>query len=301
MLEREQWARAEKLLETLRASVGRCTADGKRVAVQLSGGLDSAVVQAIAKSSALYCCTWPDFDNITLARYAACGFEVKPVTFTREELVATVPEVARLTHGKGTWSQVCQWHLANAMAADGIEVVLNGEGSDELLGGYSRYRILYWLDRMYHDPKLAEYQGIVDRVVGTRIEVLTRLLGRDPLCFACRGEFNVPDAAANDERVGLPELIRFERDVAAAHGIEHRHPFMDPEVVSFAHGLPLEDMVDETHCKVVLRRVAVLLGISDHIIDEQTKRGLVIPQSWRPDGEPMWSHGWFDRLMQEHS
>jgi len=300
-------SKEHELVSLLYAAVAKCSIGAKKLAVQLSGGLDSAVIQAIADCPNLYCCTWEDQDNLSIASLAAKGHEIKTVTFTRDDMLEVLPTIAKLTGGRGTWSQVCQYFLGKAMAADGVDVVLNGEGSDELFGGYSRYRILYWLDKMYRDPRLAAYDSIVNHVVGHAEEVLVRALDRvtshDVAVEQAKGakwERGLVGAMASvEETVGLAELIGFERDIAAHHGIEHRWPYMDRAVQDFAHALEPDEMVDDAFCKVMLRRAAHILGVDWSIINEKTKRGLFIPQSWRPEGEPMWSRGWFDRLMAE--
>jgi len=299
--------KVHRLVTLLEQAVEKCSDGAENMAVQVSGGLDSAIIQAIAKCPRIYCCTWKDQDNLSIAKLAAKGQPVRPVTFTREQMIDVLPEIARVTGGRGTWSQVCQWFLGKAMAEDGVDVVLNGEGADELFGGYSRYRILYWLDQMYRDERLGAYDAIVNHVVGEPESVLVRMLDRvEPhdraLDMARKGSWArglVGAAADIDEHEGLQELLGFERDIAACHGIEHRWPFMDSAVQDFAHRLDADELVNDTHCKVMLRRAAVVLGVDRRIIDEKTKRGLFIPQAWRPDGAPMWSRQWFSELMRE--
>jgi asparagine synthetase B (glutamine-hydrolysing) len=300
---------AVKLIELLTKSIDKCTEGTKTVAVQLSGGLDSAIVQALTRSRLVYCITWPEEDNISTARLASCGAEVRPVTFTYEEMLEVLPEVARLTDGEGTWTQVCQWFCARQMAEDGVTLVLNGEGSDELFWGYPRYKVLKRLDANYSDPKLADYQdATVYKVHGSPRDAVVNMLSRtmspesarmaltnyEDFTRGCAGAM-----ASVEENVGLKELIEFERIVAEAHGIEHKWPFIDPDVVSFAHSLDPDKLITETHCKAVVRRAAAILGVNTDIVNETTKKGLFIPQSWRPENEPKWSRKWFTELMKE--
>ena len=304
-----------KLQSLLEAAVIRCMGHG-RTALQLSGGLDSAVIQAIGHFDDLYCCTWPEFDNITAARQASLGRPITPVTFTREELLVTLPDVARVTEGKGTWSQCCQWIMAQRMKADGIQVVLNGEGADELFGGYARYRVLYWIEQMLSDPHLVEYLGVIEHTLAAMAcnmgvggdrealrgflvnRMLTRTSPHDGYNGDKRGDM-LAMVADHDERVGLKELVGFEDAIFQEHGIVHFHPFMDPEVVEFAHTIPTGWKVTETESKHVLRLVARRLGVNPAITNEVTKRGLVIPPTWAPGDAKKWSRGWFERFMEE--
>lgn len=304
----------DHLTRLLTASVDRALGDRRAVALQISGGLDSAVIQAIAGLDALYCCTWPEFDNIAAATLAAKGHRVHEVTFTREEMIeVALPEVAKLTQGRGTWSQCCQWFLARAMASDGIKVVLNGEGADELFWGYSRYRVLYWLQRMIDDPRLEEYSGVIrhmleipaGRPVGQTLAA--RMLARTDPRGAGRlmgtweraGDRMLDTIARVDSNDGLPTLTGFEEVIALAHGIEHRWPYLAPEICAFADTLRPTDKIDAGESKRILREVARGLGVHRDIITETTKRGLVVPPTWAPEGDRRWSRGWFDRLMAE--
>jgi asparagine synthase (glutamine-hydrolysing) len=306
--------KAQALLALLESSVENCLAGPGPHALQLSGGLDSAIIQAIGGLDRLYCCTWPEFDNLTAAAKAAGGRGITTVTFSRGEMLeVALPEVARLTEGKGTWSQCCQWFLARAMARDGVVVEVNGEGADELFHGYARYRVLWWLEQMAVDPHLAEYGGIIRTVLAAerfgqdwRQEAAARLLGRTRcweravvLAAQNTGATLVDTCAAVDEADGLQSLIDAERTVAAAHGLEHRWPFMDPRVVVFAHQLAPADKVTFRESKHALREVARHLGIHPDIVDEQTKRGLVVPPTWAPKDAPRWSRGWFDQAMAD--
>lgn len=304
----------DHLMMLLTASVARSIGDKRGVALQISGGLDSAVIQAIAGLDELYCCTWPEFDNMERAKLAAMNHPVREVTFTREEMIeVALPEVAKLTQGRGTWSQCCQWFLARAMAADGIKIELNGEGSDELFWGYSRYRVLYWLQRMIDDPLLEEYSGVIrhmleapaDRPIGQTLA--HRMLARtDPRgagrlmgAWQRAGDRMLDTVARVDGFDGLPTLTRFEEVIAVAHGLEHRWPFLAPEIVAFADTLRPTDKIDAGESKRILRQVARELGVHRDIITETTKRGLVVPPTWAPKGDRQWSRGWFEELMRE--
>lgn len=306
MTTREKVQELRKLLEE---AVYACAADKSITALQLSGGLDSAIVQAIGGFDHLYCCTWPDFDNLVAAEKAARGKPVKPITFSRSEMIEiALPEVARITEGQGTWSQCCQWFMAREMARDGMLVELNGEGADELFGGYARYRILYWLDRMMEDRHLEEYQGYVHHVLGADREGLVKRLmersaPKEPLdgvrhALSCGAAMS--DAIGLvDYRVGLMALLRHEDAIAASHNLEHRHPFMNEDVIAFAAELTEDDKITAYESKRILREVARDLGVHQDITEEKTKRGLVVPPQWAPAGAAKWSRDWFDKLMAE--
>jgi len=276
----------------------------------LSGGLDSAIIQAIARLDHLYCVTWPEQDNITAARLAARGFPVTEVTFSREEMLDALPEVYRLTHGTGSWSQVCQWFAARRAQADGIEVLLTGECADELFGGYTRYRVLHYLDKIFADYRLVAYKGIIRHVLGIDgpRDAAARMIARTvPTAEAYelidKHAANVTSAVEMARLVdlhhGLPPLLVNETACLQAFGAEVRFPFGHPMVREAAGRLFPDERVTSEYCKAPLRVVARELGVPDMIVEEQTKKGLFIPQAWRPDGEPLWSTRWFQEIMAQ--
>ncbi|GJE85961.1 asparagine synthetase domain-containing protein [Phanerochaete sordida] len=83
-------------------------------------------------------------------------------------------------------------------------VLLNGLGSDELLGGYGRFRTAY---------KAAGWQAIIDELQLELDRIPTRNLGRDDR-------------------------------VISSHGKETRHPFLSLSVVSFLSSLPVHMKLD---------------------------------------------------------
>jgi asparagine synthetase B (glutamine-hydrolysing) len=298
----------ERLTKALQEAVLEPLATGKRVAIQLSGGLDSAILQALAQVDDLYCVTFPEVDNLTAAKLAAFGRDVKPVTFTKDEMIdVALPEVAKLTNGKGTWSQRRQWFIARAAAEDGVEMMLTGEGADEYFGGYARYRILWWLDQMMADPHLESYDSILNHMFGRKRTILVKMLSRTlPQDQAARMvDLDDPirllaeSCASVEAHNGLRALLKFGRSMVEAHGMECDFPYMHPRVLGVAQHLTPDWKINAISSKVALRTVANDLGVHPAIINEQTKKGLFVPTEWRDPTEPPWSRRWFERLMED--
>ncbi len=296
------------IIKLISESIQKCLEGAKKPALQISGGLDSAIIQAIAKIENLYCCTFPldNINNMEIAELAAKGVKVNPVTFTYNEMLDVLPAVKSLTDGKGTWSQVCQYILCKKMAQDGCDVVLTGEGADELFGGYARYRILHHLDKIWNDPKLSAYHGIAHVVPGTRRELLVRMLSRnmhrsfvDEMIPQDCSDSLVRIAMNFEEKYSLPALLQFGQSMAEAHGMKCMFPYMAQTVVEYAHGLDSMDFVDDQYNKVILRHAALALDVHPDIVNEKTKRGLFIPPNWRPSDAPTkWGREWFEKLME---
>lgn len=287
----------ERLTQTLTDAIRVRLAPDAASAVLVSGGLDSAIIQAVARMPRVYCCTFPadGIDCMPAAQRAAAGAEVVPVTFGLEAAQRALSHVAYHLDTPGTWSALGHWFLAHAMAEDGMRVVLSGEGADELFAGYSRYRVVWWLAQARRDPHLRDYQAVVDLMVGgDDPDFLARLMDRSPAGrrrrhalelverFAGDGDDLVTILARIEWHTSMQVLLRMADRMYAAVGIENRAPFLDVRVIELAAQIPTDMKVTLTASKAILRDVAAQLGVDRQIVDDTDKRGLVVPWNrWR--------------------
>lgn len=275
-------------------AIATCGYTEGRSAVLVSGGLDSAIIQAVARTPRVYCLTFPadQIDPMDLARAAAPGAEIVPVTFGLREAEAALDKIAWHLDTPATWPALAYWFLAERMAADGVRVVLTGDGADELFGGYSRYRALWWLTRMRADPGLRGYGSLCDQAVGADREVLARMLDRGDADRARElvdehGAWSAPmDLASRMARIDwhttMQVNLRMVDRMMMAHGIENRSPFLDVRVVEAAFRLPGERKIAADESKAPLRAVARSLGVPESIVSDRQKVGLAVPWNrWR--------------------
>lgn len=316
------WEAVDGTEERLRAAIETRArlAPGVGGTVLVSGGLDSALVQAVVKAPRVYCVTFPEdgFGTLEQARWAAPGAEVVPVTFNREEAVAALPEVAEHLCTPATWSALGDWFVARAVAADGFKVVLSGEGADELFAGYARYRALWHLERAAEaaaseDPLLGEYGGYWDRLLeGAVVEALDRSPDGRGLAWCCKAVRAFGGSGSWVERLARTEwhttmqvLLRMADRMTGAWGVENRSPFLDHRLAEWAAKIPLKwkivgskggTPVPWGENKAVLRAVARRWGVDRRIIEEKHKRGLVVPWN-RWHGVDGWNREHFAAAM----
>jgi asparagine synthase (glutamine-hydrolysing) len=306
--ERTFWESLVELEDTFKDAVRLRHVSERKVAIQLSGGLDSAMTQVIARCNSPYCVTFgEELDNLTAAELAAGREQVIPVTFDKDELLDVLLKVAYYLDTPATWTAVCQWFLNKRIAEDGGVVVLSGEGADELFGGYSRYRVLHWLDVMLADPHLKTYAPLVKRTFGGEPgSLLAGMLDRSCGESRARAEYLVTAhgghgtlvdrMARTDFYTTMQALVRMADRMSAAFGLENRSPFFDYRLMELATRIPSANKVTKAESKAILRRAASRLGVNPAIINEETKRGLTVPASW---GNGHWDRTWFASAMTD--
>jgi asparagine synthase (glutamine-hydrolysing) len=231
----------------------------------LSGGTDSAAVLAMMSrlNEQPVLAFTAGFDvpgaaderdhAATMAR--AAGARHETITVTQAEVWRHLPEiVAGMDDPAADYAIIPTWFLARRARQD-VKVVLSGEGGDEMLGGYGRYRAAmrpWWLG-----GKAPRTHGAFDRLdvlreasTGWRdgmvaAEAATALPGRTRLMAA--QALDVADWLPNDL------LIKLDRCLMA-HGVEGRTPFLDPGVAEACFRLPDALKVRRGMGKLLLRQ-----------------------------------------------
>ncbi len=120
------------------------------VAFQLSGGLDSSAVAALAARRArgpITCFTvsfdHDDYDELGLAQQTAdrLGARLITVRASQQDLARALPDA--IAHGEGlvvNAHAAAKFLLSRAVRDAGFRVVMTGEGADEVLAGYPHFR-----------------------------------------------------------------------------------------------------------------------------------------------------------------
>ncbi|WP_428264083.1 asparagine synthase (glutamine-hydrolyzing) [Haliangium sp.] len=123
---------------------------GARLCFHLSGGVDSAAVlgaaaQALGRRLDAFTVSFPGsaLDELALARDNAdhAGAALHPVALTSGDLLDGLCDAARAGEGLAINGHLTSHFLMNrAIARAGFQVVLSGEGADELAAGYPHLR-----------------------------------------------------------------------------------------------------------------------------------------------------------------
>jgi len=114
---------------------------GGEVACCVSGGLDSSLLAAMAKPKKVYSCVFDDekYDERKWAKLVASYIKADfiPVLVTKERYLSTL-EYLILNKGDGLHpNEPCLYLLARQAKKDGFNIVLSGEGADDIFRGYT--------------------------------------------------------------------------------------------------------------------------------------------------------------------
>lgn len=279
----------------------------------LSGGLDSALLGALARTPKVFTCRLdggPAFDEHEHARTVARALRAEQVivTLTPPDFAREFPRIVwALDQPIATASSVAEFALARA-AREHVKVVLGGQGADEIFGGYARYVLLSEERRLAEAELLRDYHPLARVLWGPEafadpaeryFQLIRRGKGSDSALetvrrIFARGGSLVDHMAAVDLALTFPSLILMNDRAAAAYGLENRTPYLDHRIVEFAFRLPPSAKIRGLTTKAVLRRAARGL-VPDSVLDRPDKKGLGVPVGRWLAGE---LKPWADELVR---
>jgi asparagine synthase (glutamine-hydrolysing) len=148
--------RDRSIRETIKLAVASRLEGHKSAAISLSGGLDSSIVALLASETNTtitgYSASWPDSDkqryneDSQAAREIAknIGIEYKEVEiFKAKDLDQNLRlYIKAMQEPNSNPSGLSMMNLYKSISDDGFRLVLTGDGADEILGGYPRYKSL---------------------------------------------------------------------------------------------------------------------------------------------------------------
>ena len=294
--------------ELFRDSVRIHTRSDVPVGTCLSGGLDSSSIVCTAstlKSNGLLPPSYrhrafgyvpPDesvserpWMDMVVARTSVVLDEVRP---TAERFEASLETIARQQDEPfGSTSIAAQWFVFEAAGAAGMKVMLDGQGADEVLGGYHGYLatvaagmvsdrrpLAYARLALDHRRRLGTWPLPANTVTGLlparARTVAARVRSRDrheppsiaPPLGGALTELLLRKAPTAEPlptdlqallrhqvQTSLPSLLRYEDRNSMAHSIEARVPFLDHRLVELAFRLPAEAKVRGADTKRLLR------------------------------------------------
>jgi len=290
---------AEKFRELFTDSIRLRLRSDVPVGTCLSGGLDS---------SSIVCMTNRLLGNQRHKTFSSCFGEERydESPFIEEVIRKTGAESFRVFPGPesligeierliwhqdepfGSTSIYAQWKVFRLAQSQQTKVILDGQGADEMLGGYHPLLGDFLADLLTHGRFLTTFReikalrsvhayslwwilfhliaGLVER---ERMNPLPRILlahrGLSRLLTVEGGAARAPVSQKFGRRpflnrlhhllttASLPALLHYEDRNSMAHSIEARIPFLDHRLVEFVFSLPLGQFIRNGVTKVVLR------------------------------------------------
>lgn len=307
------------------------------VASCLSGGLDSSAIVSMVqelnpnhpyKSFSIYYDESGDVDerpfiDEVIKKYPAIEpYYFKPTNNDVAEAFAQAMYHADVPASGSSF--ISQYFLMKLIAKHKIKVVLDGQGSDEYLGGYMHtfYRIV--ADRMAQ-LKFSSALNIskqVNTAQGKSSSALFAHLGKSAMSLFCDEQklysteykhyhpftanissskkvFDLEKTSGNKTdnflyhllfTTSLPSLLQYEDRNSMAFSIESRVPFLDHRLVEFAFTLSNADKINGITTKFILRESLKDI-LPDAVYNRKDKKGFVTP------GENKWLRGPLSHLL----
>jgi len=318
-------------VESFHSLIGQCISTRIEadvpLGVFLSGGIDSALIAAIAHQHRpdikTFTVRMPDkrYDESEAAQQTADEIGTDHTTLDCDpnpanDLIMLIEQLG-LPFGD---SSLLPTYWVSKAARQHIKVALSGDGGDELFGGYRRHSIAPMLNRWHHLLKFIPTTLLNQRQPGSRSTYLARLstaaryggysellaifptpdlrklmsiVDDDPPGFD--RFYRVDDPLREDFTNYLPDDLLRKTDTASmAVGLEVRAPFLARDLVEAAMRTPLNVLMPNGERKGLLKQVARKY-LPDHIVD-RPKQGFAIPigEWFRTD------YGHMRQLLHDH-
>lgn len=303
--ERPAAEHARELRELLESATARRLPAAEPVGVLLSGGVDSSLVTALAaklhdQAVRSYSISFGGDAPNELAYSGLvathCHTEHQVLTVPGEAVAARLPEtVALLDSPVGDPLTVPNLMLAEAVAADGMSVVLNGEGGDPVFGGPKNLPML--IHELHRDEAGADSRARAyvdsyrkchsDLPVLLTPGVLAELAQAPPVTdlltpYLTQGQMTSllnQLLHTNLRTKGAHHILTKVERITASQGLEGRAPLFDRAVVDHAFRVPPRLKLAGTSEKWILKE-AVRDLLPPTIVD-RPKSGMRVPvQQW---------------------
>jgi asparagine synthase (glutamine-hydrolysing) len=282
----------------LRQSVHRRLRSDVRIGTSLSGGLDSSTITALIHAEnypqlTAFTATFPGFERDELAHaQQVCnqfGFAQQIIAPDAGSLADNWDKICYYQEEPfGSSSIFAQFSVYELAAQHHTKVLIDGQGADELMAGYTRYYKWYWQElfrkrkllrsgelKAARDKDITEPFGFRNVIAALFPDIAAVILEQRYLLHALKQKdltrdfvklqsqeayyttpeiFNLNGALHfNAFTNGLEELLRYADRNSMAHGVEVRLPFLSHELAEFLFTLPSDFKIRNGWSKWLLR------------------------------------------------
>lgn len=310
-----------EVFDTVNESVQAQLISDRPLGVYLSGGIDSSVVlDSVSRVRKNIDTFSVGFDlregeqvekfnsDFELARRTARHYNTK-----HHEVLLSVDDVVN-NFEKVTWhmdepisnpTAFAMFKLSQFTKSEGIDVVLGGDGGDELFGGYERYRMSLYASAYHFLPRILrnslvfndkfkklnipsgierfklfmfQKEKIIEDVVSTtynNIDITTKFFSKKYFYKKTPSDFE-SELMNVDRQTWLVDFYLMLADtMSMSHGIEQRVPLLDKSLVELSANISRPHKISLFNTKIVLKE-AFRGHIPDYLLN-QPKRGFFSP------------------------
>ncbi|MEK7565776.1 MAG: asparagine synthase (glutamine-hydrolyzing) [Patescibacteria group bacterium] len=261
------------------------------VGTALSGGLDSSAIVCAVPQLKTFSAVFPNqinneekYIDEVVKKTGATAFKIYPnpsefwseieklIYHQDEPMISTGP--------------YAQWKVMEKAHTEGIKVIIDGQGADEMLAGYTPYHFVYFRELFNKKEYLKLFKELlfsIDLIWPlVKDKFKSRVNIKDLFVFA--GLHPAKQGATLKERLkrdffstSLPSLLRYEDHNSMAFSIESRVPFLDYRLVELVFSLPPNFIIRNGWNKWIMRQA--LKGILPEIIrNRRWKVGFTTPE-----------------------
>lgn len=304
-------AAVRRLHALLAASVQRMRGTERDVGVYLSGGLDSSLVAALLAAAGArvhlfsldFGPPWDEELEHARAVAAHLGRPLHRVRARPREVARALEPTAAALHQPFGDPVTVPLYLLGQAARDHVSLVFNGEGGDQLFGGWATKPML--AAEAYGGPRYsreAAYLATYHRFQGAEDRLLTpaarQAIGAMDAGAWLRPALEAPHLptllhrlrAANIRLKGAQNIAPRMAQLADVHGLRACAPFFDRALAEWTFTLPADFFLRGASEKHLLKRAAE--GLLPPALIDRPKRGMGVPAT-------EWLRGWLSPLRWE--
>ena len=266
----------------IKKSIDLCRRSDRDIAVAASGGLDSSVLVKILEQSTIQ-------DNLKYSLHYTCNdkhdefqFAKSLVKHSKLKLVKSIfkktdfyrylkKSILSLSEPIGGLNCLSAYKAYELLKNKGVRVLIDGNGSDEIFGGYNHHIDSFYNSRLKFNTNPTQgLQAIFNK----------KIYNKDFKKFISNKKIeknftsNLKNAMYNDLSGSKLRRSLMQGDhLAMKSSIEVRFPYLNKELVNFSYGLPDNYLVHKNNGKFILR------DIFDTKLLKLKKRPIQTPQT----------------------
>jgi len=295
----------------------------------LSGGLDSSTLVAMTalkmngKPFKTFTAAYKEkeIDESDFAKKAISDFKNVTPYFTYPNIKTYWEDFDKLIWHQdlpiNSTSMFAQWEVMKLAKQQNVKVLLDGQGADEILGGYYNFAGIYLIEKLKHfnipsfikerndlkqnfSPNINQSIGksayyFMPEFLQKKIRAKKRVgMGSISenyqqellnLHVPARGGKSFKEQSLLSMQFGLQDLLRYEDRNSMAFSIESRVPFLDHRLVELSIALNNDWKIKNGWTKYILRKTAEPI-LNREVVWRKYKMGFLTPQKvWKSESK----------------